>query len=138
MVGTVEILLDGPEALRDAQAFISRAAPAYWAKKRPLRLTVTSEEQQNTPAQKRLWNGPVLDAIAAQARWKGQRFPKEFWKEYFRKRFLLRDEYTTPDGEIMQSYWSTADRRFTVRMMSEFLDKVMADATTDWGVIFDA
>lgn len=79
----------------------------------------------------------MLDAIAAQARWAGRSYPKEFWKEYYRRRYLLRDEYTTPDGEIMPLYWSTADSKFSSAMMAEYLDKVTLEAITDWGVIFD-
>lgn len=135
---TVELLLDGPEALRKAVQFVTRAAPVYWAKNKPLRMAVTSEEQANTPAQKRYWNGPMLDAIAEQARWNGRQYPKEFWKEYYRRRFLLRDEFVTPDGEIMQRYWSTADKSFSVRLMSDFIDKVQLEALTEWGVVFDA
>lgn len=137
MIDTVEIVLDGPEALRHAQAVIARAAPLHWAKKQPLRLCLTSQDAPTTTAQKRYWNGPVLDAIAAQARWDGRQFPKEFWKEYFRRRYLLRDEYTTPDGELMPLYWSTADSKFSVAMMADYLEKVMLEAITDWGVIFN-
>lgn len=137
MVDALEIVLDGPEALRRAHAVIARAAPAHWERKQPLRLSLTSQEQTNTTAQKRYWNGPILDAIAAQARWNGKQFPKEFWKEYYRRRYLLRDEFTTPDGEILPLYWSTADSKFSVRMMADFLDKVFAEAVSDWGVIFN-
>jgi hypothetical protein len=138
MGDTVEILLDGPDALSRATSMLQRAAPVFWGRGQPLRLSVSSQEQPNTPKQKKFWNGPVLDAIANQARWDGKRFPKEFWKEYYRRKFLLRDEYVTPDGEIMNTYWSTADKGFSVRMMADFLDKVMFDAMTEWGVIFDA
>lgn len=137
MAQSIEILLDGPDPLRKAQAMLTKAAPAYWAKGQPLWLCLTTQEQQNTPAQKRYWNGPVLDAIASQALWDGQRFPKEFWKEYYRRLFLLRDEFVTPDGEVFNRYWSTADKAFSVRMMADFLDKVQAHAATEWGVIFN-
>lgn len=137
MVDLVEIVLDSPEALRKAQGVIASAAPLYWHRGEPLRLSLTSQEEPTTNAQKRYWNGPVLDAIAAQARWDGKSFPKEFWREYFRRRYLLRDEYRTPDGEIMPVYWSTADSKFSARMMGEFLDKVLSEAITEWGVIFD-
>lgn len=137
MTESVEMVLDSPEALRRALAFLARAAPAYWGKDRPLRLSVSSADAPNTNAQKRFWNGPVLDAIASQARWNGRQLPKEFWKEYFRRRYLLRDEMVTPDGEVMQVYWSTADKAFSVRMMAEYLDKVMLEAMTEWGVSFD-
>jgi hypothetical protein len=138
MADTHEIVVDGPKKLRAVQAMLARAAPVYWSRNEPLLLTVTTVERPNTNEQKRYWSGPVLDAIASQARWNGQQYPKEFWREYFRRRYLLRDEYTTPDGEILPVYWSTADRRFSVRMMADFLDKVIAEAMTEWGVVFDA
>lgn len=133
----VEILIDGPEALRRAQEFIGKAARAYWARKQPIRVVISSEDQTNTAAQKRYLRGPVLSAIAAQARWDGEQFPPDFWMEYYRRRFLLRDEFQTPDGEILYRFWSTSDRAFTARMMSEFIEKVQAEAVMDWGVIFD-
>lgn len=137
MGDTVEILLDGPDALRRAQSLMGKAAPVFWGRGQPLRLSLSTQAEPNTPAQKRYWNGPVLNAIAEQARWDGKRFPKEFWKEYYRRKFLLRDEFVTPDGEVLNTYWSTADSRFSVAMMAEFLDKVQFDAMTEWGVIFD-
>lgn len=137
MGDSVEILIDGPEALRRAQAAIGTAARAYWARKQPIRVVITSNDQTNTTPQKRYLNGPVLSAIAEQARWNGQAYPREFWKEYFRRRYLERDEFVTPDGEILTRYWSTGDAAFSAAMMSDFLDKVQAEAVTDWGVVFD-
>lgn len=133
----IEFLLDGPDALRRAQAVVARAAPAFWAKGEPLRLSLTAQEQTNTLAQKRYLNGPILDAIATQARWDGQQYPREFWKEFYRRMFLLRDEYITPHGEVLPLYWSTGDKKFSVRLMGEFIDKVKAHAVMEWGVVFD-
>lgn len=137
MAQSIELLLDCPDTLRKAQAMLAKAAPMYWKNGTPLWFCLTTQEQPNTPAQKRFWNGPVLDAIAAQARWDGRAYPKEFWKEYYRRLFLLRDEFVTPDGEIFNRYWSTADKAFSVRMMSDFLDRVRAHAANEWGVIFN-
>lgn len=137
MADSVEIVIDGPAALRHAQRSIATAARAYWARNQPLRVVISSDDKPNTSAQKRYWNGPILTAIAEQARWNGRQFPKEFWKEYYRRRFLLRDDFVTPDGEVLERYWSTADASFSVRMMTDFLDKVRAEAATDWGVVFD-
>ena len=79
----------------------------------------------------------MLDTITQQAWWNVRQYPKEFWKEYFRKRYLLKDEYETPEGEIVQVYWSTADKKFSVGMMSDFLNKVQAEASSEWGVEFE-
>lgn len=136
MSETVEFLLESTAAVRRACDFIAKAAPVYIAQKSPLRVVVTAEDEHNTLAQKRYWNGPVLEAIAQQASWNGKKYPKEFWKEYYRRRYLLRDEFVTPDGEILERYWSTADQAFSVKQMADFLDNVMSEAANDWGVIF--
>jgi hypothetical protein len=100
-----------------------------------LRVIVTEDEKKRTSEQNRFFHGPVLDAITDQAWWEGRQYPKEFWKEYFRRRYLLKDEYTTPDGEIIQVYWSTADLK--VGQMTEFLEKVQVESASEWGVVFE-
>jgi hypothetical protein len=116
-------------------AFIKANAQSFAEKGECLRIIITSDEKKRTLEQNRFFHGPVLDAITAQAWWNGKQYPKEFWKEYFRKLYLLKSEYETPDGEIVQVYWSTAD--LSVGDMSAFLNKVQADAGNDWGVIFE-
>jgi hypothetical protein len=115
-------------------AFIKANADSFAEKGEHLRLIVTSDEKKRTNEQNRFYHGPVLDAIVDQAWWNGKQFPKEFWKEYFRKRYLMKDEFTTPAGEIVNTYWSTADLK--VGPMSEFLNKVQVEAGQEWGVIF--
>lgn len=100
-----------------------------------LRIIVTEDERKRTNEQNRYFHGPVLDAITEQAWWEGRRYPKEFWKEYFRRRYLLKDEWTAPTGEIIQVYWSTAD--LNVGQMTEFLQKVQAESASEWGVVFE-
>jgi hypothetical protein len=113
-------------------AFMAGNNAAAITEGKPLRITVTQEETRRTAEQNRFWHGPVLDAITEQAWWNGRQYPKEFWREYFRRRYLLKDEYTTPAGEIVSVYWSTADLNIT--QMTEFLNKVQAEAATEWGV----
>ena len=100
-----------------------------------IRVIVTEDEKARTKEQNRFFHGPVLDAITDQAWWGGRQYPKEFWKEYLRRLFLLKDEFTTPDGEVIQVYWSTAD--LNVGQMSEFLNKAQAEAAQEWGVCFE-
>jgi hypothetical protein len=130
-----EFVLRGPTVWPAVIAFVKANAASFAAKGEPLRLIFTSDEKRRTLEQNRFFHGPVLDAITAQAWWDGRQYPKEFWKEYFRKLYLLKGEYETPDGEIVQVYWSTAD--LSVGAMAEFLTKVQADASSDWGVIFE-
>ena len=130
-----EFVLRSPSVWRAIAALIAGNARACLDRGRPLRVIVTEEERKRTSEQNRFFHGPVLDAITSQAWWQGKQFPKEFWKEYFRRRYLLKDEYTTPVGEVVQIYWSTAD--LSVAQMSEFLQKVQAESASEWGVEFD-
>lgn len=130
-----EFTLRAPEAWKALTAFVAGNARACIERGKPLRVIVTEEGRRRTLEQNRFFHGPVLDAITEQAWWDGRRYPKEFWKEYFRRRYLLKDEHTTPDGEIVPIYWSTAD--LNVQQMTEFLEKVQAEAAGEWGVQFD-
>ncbi len=132
-----EFVLRGPGVWPAVIAFVKANAASFAEKGEPLRLIFTSDEKKRTLEQNRFFHGPVLDAITSQAWWNGRQYPKEFWKEYFRRRYLLKDEYETPDGEIVQVYWSTADKKFSVGMMTEFLNKVQAEAGSEWGVVFE-
>ena len=127
-----EFPLRTPSGWNALVAFVKANAAACLEDGKPLRLVVTQDEKRRTLEQNRFFHGPVLDAITAQAWWQGRQYPKEFWKEYFRRRYLLKGEYTTPDGEIIQVYWSTAD--LNVGQMTAFLEQVQAEAASEWGV----
>lgn len=129
-----EFVLSKPEIAGGLWQFIKANAAAFCDRKTPLRVIVTSKERRRTNEQNRFWHGPMLDRIAECAWWDGRQFPKEFWKEYFRKRYLLKDEYTTPTGEIVQVYWSTAD--LDVEQMAQFMTKVQVECATEWGIEF--
>ncbi len=116
-------------------AFVKANARACIDAEKPLRIIVSQDDRKRTTEQNRYFHGPVLDAITEQAYWNGRQFPKEFWKEYFRRRYLLKGEYVTPDGEMVQVYYSTSE--LNVGQMTEFMEKVFAEATTTWGVMFE-
>lgn len=131
-----EFRLDGSSSWPPVVAFIRQHAADCISRNSPLRLIVTEEEKRRTNEQNRFFHGPILDAICSQAWWGGKTYSKEFWKEYFRRRYLLKDEIPTPDGEVIQLYWSTAD--LSSKQFTEFLDRVMSEAAAEWGVEFDA
>ncbi|WP_165487636.1 recombination protein NinB [Burkholderia vietnamiensis] len=112
-------------------AFIRANAQAFAERGEPLRIIVTAEEKQRNAAQNRKLHA-MLSEIADNAWWNGQQYPMEFWKEYYRRRFLLKDEYTTPDGEIIQVYWSTAE--LSVGAFSELIQKIYVEAASDFGI----
>lgn len=129
-----EFVLRAPAVANALTAFLKMNAGAAAERGKPLRVIVTEDERKRTAEQNRFFHGPVLDAITEQAWWSGNQYPKEFWKEYFRRRYLLKDEYTTPDGEVVQTYWSTAD--LPVGRFAVFLNQVQSEASSEWGVEF--
>ncbi len=130
-----EFVLRSPDVWRGFVAVVKANAKAFADRGEPLRVILTSEQRKRTGEQNRYFHGPVLDAITNQAWWNGRQYPKEFWKEYFRRRFLLKDEYQTPTGEIVQTYYSTAD--LSMGQFTEFLENVKVESATEWGVEFD-
>lgn len=130
-----EFPLRQPSAWTNLFNFVKANWQAFADRGEYLRVIVTSDEKKRSNEQNKFFHGPVLDQITAQAWWDGKQYPKEFWKEYFRQRFLLKSEYTTPNGEVINTYWSTAD--LSVGAMSDFLNKVHAEASSEWGVCFE-
>ena len=112
-------------------AFVRANAKIFADRGEPLRVIVTAEERTRNHAQNRKLHA-MLTEIADNAWWAGKQYPMEFWKEYYRCRFLLKDEYPTPDGEIVQVYWSTAD--LSVKHFSDFIEQIHMEATRDFGI----
>ncbi len=98
----------------------------------PLFVWIGRYSPSRTAAQNRFFHGPVLDAIVDQAWWKGRQYPKAFWKEYLRRRYLEKGEFVTPDGEIVPTFYSTTE--LSRKRFAEFLDAVFRDAALEWGV----
>lgn len=112
-------------------AFVRANAPIFADRGEPLRVIVTAEEKQRNAAQNRKLHA-MLSEIADNAWWGGKQYPMEFWKEYYRRRFLLKDEYETPDGEIVQVYWSTAD--LSVKQFSDLIENIHVEGASEFGI----
>jgi len=128
-----EFKLTHPEALAAVGAFLRANLQAYIDRGNPLRVIVTESETKRSLEQNAVLHC-VLRTIAETAWWDGRQFDEVFWKEYFRRRYLLKDEVTAPTGEIFQIYWSTADLSYDA--FKEFMAKVEAEAASEWGVEF--
>ena len=102
---------------------------------------IRAEEAEDTRSlqQSRFYWGVVLAEIAEQARVGGDRWSAEAWHEYGKRTFLGYEfKRITIAGRkrkaVSKQLRSTT--RLSVRRMSEYLDKVMAFAVTDLGVVF--
>jgi hypothetical protein len=126
--------LQSPSIWPAVLAFIKANWAVCKAAGKPLRVEITNRRQRTSP-QNRYFHGPCLDAIATQAWVNGQRFSKEAWKEHFRRQYLLKGERMLPNGDVVPTYWSTAE--LSDEKMADFLTRVQAEAASEWGVIFD-
>lgn len=126
--------LYAPSVWGSVVAFIKANWKACNDANKPLRIEVTNRKPKTSP-QNRFFHGPCLRAIAEQAWWNGQQFPVEFWREYFKRRYLLKASFMTPAGEELLEYWSIAD--LSDHQMAEFVTNVQAEAAAEWGVIFE-
>lgn len=104
-----------------------------------VKISVGEDDDPVTVKQRRFLHGPVLEQISEQVRVGGERFVTDVWKEYLRKRIL---------GDRWESYKAPGAKRATphrirnsteelgVKAYSEYIDKVIALACTEWHVEF--
>lgn len=91
-------------------------------------------EDDLSARQRRFLHGPVLGQISEQARGEGgQRYHMQVWKELFRSQFLG-SKWEMVNGKPIELRVSTED--LGVKAYSEYIDKVIAEAATTWGVEF--
>ncbi len=100
--------------------------------------------------QRRFLHGPVFGQISEQVRVGGERYVMAIWKEFFRKLFLpdrfemqRRPVWDKKQCRLVQAKRATPQRvrssteDLSVKQYSEYIDKVISHAVTEWNVIFD-
>ena len=100
---------------------------------RRVRIRVEEDQDDLTLQQRRFYRGPVLQQISEQAHQDGQRYGKAVWHELFRGQFLG-SRWELVGGRPVELRVSTED--LGIRDYSEYIDKVLAEAATVWGVEF--
>lgn len=115
-----------------------------------VRVAVGEDEEPKTLKQLRFLHGPVLEQISEQVRVEGQRFVKDVWKQHLKALFIP-DRFDmvrglvldTATGKFRLAKRATPRKRdkslsdLSVKQMSEFIEKVLAYAATEWGVRFE-
>lgn len=114
-----------------------------------VRVVVGEDDEPLTVKQRRFFHGPVLSQIAEQVRMPdGTRYVAAIWKEFYRDLFLpakweVERRPRWVDGELVVPKRATPRRvkasteDLSVKQYSELIDKVIAHATTELGVVFD-
>lgn len=107
---------------------------------RRFRLVIGRDHEDMSERQRKFLHGVVLMQIADQVRPNGEAFPMPIWKEYYRAKFLgvkwthyklPGQKRATPHRERV----STED--LSVKQYSEYIEQVIADAVTEYGVEFE-
>lgn len=134
------------QVYNQAKARVAANGPAWTdddgvVHERQYRLTFAEVREDLTVKQRRFLHGPVLGQIAEQVRMPdGSRYVAAIWKEYFRKLYLPDRwaSYRMPGAKRATPHRvrvSTED--LSIKQYSELIDKVLAHATTELGVVFD-
>lgn len=104
------------------------------------RLIVGEDREDLTVRQRRFWHGVVLAQIAEQARVGGERYVMKVWKEYFRNLILGHTyEMVKMPGQKRATPRKSpvSTESLSVKQYSELIDRTIAHAVTDLGVVFD-
>lgn len=108
-------------------------APRVW------RFTFGEDLEDLTAKQRRFLHGVVFKQMAEQLVVNGQQFHLSTWKEHCREKFLgtRQEEVLRPDltVELIDVRVSTED--LTIKQYSEYIDRVIAYATTELGMEFN-
>lgn len=149
MQASIERYAEDREAWRTAAETAYRAGQALIDDGKRVRVLVEEAEDSLTLRQLKFFHGPVLQQISEQVRVGGVLYTKEVWKEHLKDLFiddawdmvrvLLVDAKT---GQLRASKRKVPRKRrksigdLGVKRCSEFIDKVLAHAATEWGVRF--
>lgn len=79
---------------------------------------------------KRLWK--IYGVLASDAWAQGQLYTKDEWHESLKDKFLPKEEFKNPFGEIIQRSVSTRD--LSVAEMSEYQNEIQSYAATYFGI----
>lgn len=103
------------------------------------RIIVGEERDSLSARQRRFMHGPLLGQIAEQVRVNGERFVMAVWKRYYKDLFLGH----TWEMVKMPGHKRATPRKvpvssedLSVKQYSEWIDKVIAHAATEFGVRF--
>lgn len=114
-----------------------------------VRVSVEEDAEPITIKQRRFLHGPVLSQISEQVRVGGERYVMDIWKEFFRKEFLgdkfvmlKKPRWDKKLCQLVQAKRATPHRvristeDLSIKQYSEYIDRVIAHAATEWAVAF--
>jgi predicted GNAT superfamily acetyltransferase len=104
-------------------------------------VTLTSFEESMTAQQRKYYHSYILVNIAQQAAVAGRKYAMPVWKEHYRAMFLgdkVVDVTDIKTGVIKRELQRVSSESLSVKGYNELIEQVTADASTEFGVVFDA
>jgi hypothetical protein len=103
-------------------------------------MTITSYEEALTNRQRKYYHGVILVTIANQVNVEGRKYPLEVWKQHYRQKFLgdkVVEVIDVMTGATRRELQRVSSESLSVKGYNELIEKVTADAITEFGVVFD-
>ena len=100
---------------------------------RRVRVLVEEVDPDMRLRQLAFYRGPLLKQVSEQARSEGQRYARPVWHELFREQFLG-SRFILVNDQPVEVPVSTGE--LGIQRLSEYIDQVLAEAVTVWGVRF--
>jgi hypothetical protein len=103
-------------------------------------MQIISYEEALTNRQRKYYHGYILLTIAQQAVVNGNKYVLETWKEHYRQKFLgdkVVEFINVMTGITRKELQRISSESLSVKGYNELIEKVTADAATEFGVVFD-
>lgn len=150
MTALLERTARTPSQWREGMTAIFRAGEAMLQAGQVPHVELSEEGDTLTLRQLRFIHGPILQQISEQVMVNGVRYTKETWKAHLKELFIpdrwvmvqapfVRDARTGEWRPSKRKVPRKAEKSLTdlrARDRSDFIDKVLAHAATEWGVQF--
>jgi hypothetical protein len=103
-------------------------------------MTITSYEEALTNRQRKYYHGYILLTISQQVNVEGRKYHVDDWKHHYRQKFLgdkIVEVIDVMTGATKRELQRVSSESLSVKGYNELIEKVTADAATEFGVVFD-
>lgn len=139
MTETLDVIVSTREGAHRVAKLAYERAQMLIADGKEVRMRTEEAEDDRSLRQNRFYWGVVLKEIGEQARINGQGWSAEAWHLYAKREYLgyvfKRETVAGRKRKVVRKELRSTTR-LSVKRMSEYLDKLMAFAVTDLGVVF--
>ncbi len=104
-------------------------------------ISLQSFQEAKTSQQRKYYHGYILTTIAQQVVVEGRKYAMPIWKDHYRQKFLgdkVVEVVDVKTGASKREIQRVSSEGLNVKGYNELIEQVTADASTEFGVVFDA